>query len=437
MNSESTKPPVSILASTVIRNIGQLVTIAQQPLPNANGALQVISNAAIAVHNGLIVWLGHDNDAEPLFQSDPNEQSQDITIIDALGAVITPGLVDAHTHVIFANTNIAEAHHRAFNTNQKNTRNAQEILAQQQRGILAVTDATRATSNEILLEQTRERLEIMRAHGTTTVEIKSGYGLDKITEEALLGTILSLIAREETALDRKTLMRIVPTFLAAHTLPREYQDRRTEYVDLVTNNMLPSFVGLARFCDVVCGQDAFTIEECRRILVRARELGYQLKLSTDQYNASDGMHLAAELATISIDYLDNTSDNDLDTLSVAGVVVVLLPGNAYTSQGIYPDARRLLDHGLHVALATNCNPVTSYSENLQMMLGLAIAHMGMTLEEALTAITLNGARALGLQDEIGSIEVGKRCELTIWSVDDYQEIGYHFGVNLVRSILVQ
>jgi imidazolonepropionase len=277
----------------------------------------------------------------------------------------------------------------------------------------------------------------MRHYGTTTVEVKTGYGLDKVTEETCLRIINSLNALEESPPHQHNEVRVVPTFLGAHSIPPEYRGKRNEYIDLIVEEMLPSFVGLARFCDVFCEREAFTEEESRRILTRAKELGYLLKIHADQLSAAGGARLAAELAATSADHLDHASDDDLIAMREAGVVATLLPGCSYTLRTPYPSARRFLDSGMHVALATDFNPGTSYCENMQMMIGLAMSAMGMSLEEALTAATINGARALALHDQIGSIEVGKRCELVFWSIRDYHEIGYHFGVNLVQSILVQ
>jgi imidazolonepropionase len=414
-----------IRASTVIRNIKQLVTVAQRPIEGASGALQVLSNAALAVYHGIIVWIGPDGDAEPLFLS---TQKDGITIVDAQGAVITPGFVDSHTHLVFAGNRAQEFHLRRRGVSYA------ELLAQG-RGILATVEATRRADAEALLEQALVRLNLMREHGTTTVEIKSGYGLDRATEEACLRIINNLKALEEDVGHQHDHMRIVPTFLAAHALPPEYRDRREAYIDLLVEELLPSFVGLARFCDVFCEREAFTVEECRRVLERAKELGYALKVHADQLSPSGGARLAAEVGAVSADHLDYASEEDLVALREAGVVATLLPGCSYTLRTPYPSARRLLDLGLQVALASDLNPGTSYCENMQMMVGLAMSALGMTLEEALTAATLNGARALGLADETGSIEVGKRCELALWGIEDYQEIGYHFGVNLVRSIL--
>jgi imidazolonepropionase len=415
-----------IQASTVIRNIGQLVTISQQPLADASGPLQVITNAALAVQKGHIVWMGPDDDAEPIFQQGQS-RGDGITLIDAGGAVITPGLVDSHTHLIFAGDRAEEFHLRRRGMSYG------ELLAEG-RGILTTMRATREADTETLTELAQQRLDAMRRHGTTTVEAKTGYGLDTVTEETCLRIINSLNALESEPRSQPDRVRIVPTFLGAHSLPPEYRERRAAYVDLIIEEMLPSFVGLARFCDVFCEREAFTLEESRRILTRAKELGYGLKLHADQLSPSGGARLAAELGATSADHLDFASDEDLDAMREAGVVATLLPGCSYSLRTPYPSARRFLDRGLHVALATDFNPGTSYCENMQTMLGLAMSAMDMSLEEALTAATINGARALGLQDRIGSLEVGKRCELVLWSIQDYQEIGYHFGVNLVQSV---
>lgn len=423
--SDPARPEIQ--ASTVIRNIGQLVTISQQPLAGASGALQIIADAALAVHEGKIVWIGADDDAEPLFQHDRG-RSDGIAIIDAEGAVITPGLVDSHTHLVFAGDRSAEFHLRRQGVSYG------ELLAQG-RGILTTMSATREADVEMLTALALRRLDAMRRHGATTVEVKTGYGLDTVTEETTLRIINSLNSLESVSNTQHDRVRVVPTFLGAHSVPPEYKEKRAAYVDLVVEEMLPSFVGLARFCDVFCEKEAFTLEECRRILTRAKELDYGLKLHADQLSPSGGARLAAELGATSADHLDFASDEDLDAMREAGVVATLLPGCSYTLRTPYPSARRLLDRGLHVALATDFNPGTSYCENMQTILGLAMSSMSMSLDEALAAATINGARALGLQDRIGSLEVGKNCELALWSIRDYQEIGYHFGVNLVHSVL--
>jgi imidazolonepropionase len=427
MIPDPSRPPIK--AGTVIRNIGQLVTIAQQPIAGATGALQVISDAAIAVHEGVIVWIGSTDHVGPMFQNDAGSGADGITTVDAQGVVVTPGFVDSHTHLVFAGDRAEEFHLRRAGVSYG------ELLTQGH-GILTTVNATRNADTETLTELAIARLNSMRNYGATTVEAKTGYGLDMITEEACLRILNNLNALETSPAYEYSRVRVVPTFLGAHVVPPEYRGRRSAYVDLIVEEMLPSFVGLARFCDVFCEREAFTLDECRRILTRAKALGYALKIHADQLSPSGGAKLAAELGATSADHLDYAGDADLDGLRETGVVATLLPGCSYTLRSPYPPARRFIDRGLHVALATDFNPGTSYCENMQMMLGLAMSSMGMSLEEALQAATINGARALALQDVIGSIEVGKRCELALWSIRDYHEIGYHFGVNLIQSVLV-
>ena len=427
MKSDSSQPPIQ--ASTVIRNIGQLVTVAQQPIAGATGVLQVLSDAAIAVHDGVIAWIGPNDHVEPVFQHDSDSDDDGITIVDAQGVLITPGFVDSHTHLVFAGDRAEEFHLRRAGISYG------ELLTQG-RGILTTVNATRSADTEILTEMAITRLNTMRHYGTTTVEAKTGYGLDMITEEACLRILNNLNAMETSPYFEYSRVRVVPTFLGAHVVPPEYRERRSAYVDLIVEEMLPSFVGLARFCDVFCEREAFTVEECRRILTQAKELGYSLKIHADQLSPSGGAKLAAELGSISADHLDYADDADLDRLRDAGVVATLLPGCSYSLRSPYPSARRFIDRGLYVALATDFNPGTSYCENMQMMLNLAMSSMGMSIEESLQATTINGARALALHEVIGSIEVGKRCELAFWSIRDYHEIGYHFGINLIQSVLI-
>ena len=425
MQPDSMQP--SIQANIVVRNIGQLITIAQKPIIGASGILQVISNAAIAVHDGVIVWIGQDDQVELMFDSVPTSKADGITIVDAQGVVVTPGFVDSHTHLIFAGDRSEEFHLRRAGISYG------ELLTQG-RGILTTVNATRSADTQLLTEMAMTRLHTMCHYGTTTVEAKTGYGLDMITEEACLRILNNLNALETSPSYEYKQVRVVPTFLGAHVVPLEYREQRSAYIDLIVEEMLPSFVGLARFCDVFCEREAFTVDECHRILANAKALGYELKIHADQLSPSGGAKLAAELGAISADHLDHAGDADLDRLRDAGVVATLLPGCSYSLRSPYPSARRFIDHGLHVALATDFNPGTSYCENMQMILSLAMSSMDMSIEEALQATTINGARALALQEEIGSIEVGKRCELALWSIRDYHEIGYHFGVNLIQSV---
>jgi imidazolonepropionase len=306
---------------------------------------------------------------------------------------------------------------------------AYEELARQGRGILSTVRATRAAPAETLLALGRSRLESFAAHGTTTVEGKTGYGLDPESEARCLTVMRTLAAAPN-------LPTVVPTFLGAHTLPPEYREHpsdRDAYVELICDQMLPAFAADARFCDVFCERTAFTVEEARRILAQARALGYALKLHANQLGPTGGARLAAELGAVSADHLDFASDEELDRLRAAGVVGTLLPGCSFSLSIPYPSAQRLREHGVRTALATDFNPGTSYSENMQMMIALAVSAMGMTLDDAITAATRGGAAALALESDVGSLEPGKRCDLIVMQGSDERELAYHFGVNLVAE----
>jgi imidazolonepropionase len=415
--SDDGETPVALIkADLVIRNIGQLVTLAQAPLLGAQGRLGIIEQGALAARLGRIVWIG----AESALDQAVDYRQADV--LDAEGRPATPGFVDSHTHLLFAGDRAEEFHLRHQGVSYAE-------LAAQGRGILSTVRATRAASDDALVALAEQRLERFRAYGTTTIEAKTGYGLDQKTEARCLRILNQF---NSTPLGQP----IIPTFLGAHTVPPEYQGRRADYIDLVVEEMLPAFAGFARFCDVFCEETAFTAEESRRILTQAKELGYLLKIHADQLGASGGARLAAALGATSADHLDFADDAALEALRAAGVVATLLPGCSFTLSTPYPSARRLLDRGLTVALATDFNPGTSYCENMQMMLTLGISAMGMTLEEALEATTINGARALAFEDEAGSLEVGKRCDVVLWRTRDYRELGYHFGVNLVDQVLI-
>jgi imidazolonepropionase len=410
-------------ADWLLTGVSRLATL--EPA-RGSGPLGIIERGALAALDGRIVWVGPEDALAAAVQV---QRVAPDARVDAGGRAALPGFVDAHTHFVFAGDRAEEFHLRHAGVGY-------EELARQGRGILSTVRATRAASAEQLRALGEARLRSFAMHGTTTVEGKTGYGLDLATEGRILDVMQSL-ARAEPG--QQPLPRIVPTFLGAHTLPPERRGspaERATYVDEVCERMLPAFAGRARFCDVFCEASAFTVEESRRVLERARELGYALKLHANQLGPSGGARLAAELGAVSADHLDYASDEELDALAAAGVTAVLLPGCSFTLSAPYPAASRLLDRGLTVALATDFNPGTSYSENMQMMIALAVSAMGMTLEQALTAATLGGAHALALADEVGSLAPGKRCDLITLRGPDERELAYHFGVNLVAETYI-
>jgi imidazolonepropionase len=404
-------------ADFVLTGISRLVTIAPERF--GSGPLGIIANGALAALDGRIVWVGPKAD---LAQAVAVESLPDGSLHDAGGRAVLPGFVDSHTHFVFAGERAEEFQLRHAGVSY-------EELARQGRGILSTVRATRAAAEEALQALGRSRLESFAIHGTTTVEGKTGYGLSPESEARCLAVMRSLAAAPD-------LPAVVPTFLGAHTLPPEYRERpedRAAYVDLVCEQMLPAFAADARFCDVFCERTAFTVDESRRILEQARALGYALKLHANQLGPTGGARLAADLHAVSADHLDFASDEELDALNAAGVVGTLLPGCSFSLSTPYPSARRLREHGVRAALATDFNPGTSYSENMQMMIALAVSAMGMTLDEAITAATRGGAAALALESEVGSLEPDKRCDLIMLCGSDEREIAYHFGVNLVAG----
>jgi imidazolonepropionase len=403
-------------ADWALTSVSRLVTLESDV---GRGPLGVIERGAIAARAGRVVWVGPE---------DALAAQVDLSgaqMVDAGGCAVLPGFVDSHTHFVFAGARAEEFQLRHAGVSY-------EELARQGRGILSTVRATRAASDDELADLAYTRLRSFAAHGTTTVEGKTGYGLDTANETRCLALMNALA-------EKPALPAVVPTFLGAHTIPPEFrssQDDRARYVDLVVQEMLPAFTGKARFCDVFCEATAFTVEETRRILERARELGYLLKLHANQLGPSGGARLAAELGATSADHLDFASDEELDALRQANVTATLLPGCSFSLSTPYPTARRFYGHGLRVALATDFNPGTSYCESMQMMIALAVSAMGMTLDEAITAATLSGAWALGMEDEVGSLAPGKRCDLVILTGRDERELAYHFGVNLVARTVI-
>lgn len=404
-----------ITADFVLSNIGRLLTMAALPDTPLDGPLGVLPNAALAARAGRIVWIGPQAELSRTIQALPGMQQ-----LDAGGALVLPGFVDSHSHLVFAADRANEFHERLRGVTYA------ELLAQG-RGILSTVAATRAASPSELSASARARMARCLAHGTTTLEVKSGYGLNLANELKCLELIAAL---------RDGPPRLVSTCMAAHAIPPEYRADRRGYLHLVCDTILPAARHLATFCDVFCEEGAFDVAESREVLMQARSLGYQLKLHANQLGHSGGAALAAELAAVSADHLDYVTDADLAALQAAGVVATLLPGCSYTLRHAYPDGQRFIAAGLELALATDCNPGSSYTENMQFIIGLAISYCGLSVAQALRAATLGGAKALGLQAMVGSLELGKRCDLTVWDSADEYEIGYHVGVNLVRHVVV-
>jgi imidazolonepropionase len=348
----------------------------------------------------------------------------DATVLDAGRHAVLPGFVDSHTHPVFAGSRAGE-----FAARVSGADSYAALLERGEGGILSTVAATRAASDDELLESVRARADMFLAYGTTTFEAKTGYGLS--TRDELRS--LEIIRR----LGDSHPCRIVPTFLGAHAVPAEYRGDPEAYVDLVTDQMLPAAASMAVFCDVFCDQGAFSVEQSRRILQRGAALGLIPRLHADELAAIGAAELAAELGAASADHLIRVTPTGIEALARAGVVATLLPGTSFClAHGQHAPARALVDGGAGIALASDCNPGTCFSENMQLAITFACVNLRLTVEEAVRAATLGGAQALRLQDEVGSLEAGKRADLLLLSARSYQEVPYHFGVNLVRTVVV-
>jgi len=391
-----------------IVNIGQLVTLAGPPRPRVGDELREL---AIVEDGALLVWEGRIAAAgsyHELRESIP----PDAEIIDAEGRCVSPGFVDAHTHLVFAGNRAAEFEQRIAGATYQQ-------IAASGGGILRTVEATRAATEDDLLDESRRHRDWMLRAGTTTIEAKSGYGLEYETEMKMLRVLARLNAEGPAT--------IVPTLLAAHTLPPEFASRREEYVRWVADELIPEVAAtrLARFCDVFCDDHAFTVEEARAILRAAKLNGLGLRVHAEQFRPGTGAALAAELGASTADHLETATEDTLRRLRTAGVQPVLLPGSVFAlGRGNYPPARAMVQEGLAIVLATDFNPGSSPISSMPFILSLACIQMGLSSAEALTASTINAAWSLDLGSRVGSLETGKQADFLIHEFSDYRELAY-------------
>jgi imidazolonepropionase len=402
----------------VVKHASQLVTVATQGERVKVGAamrdLGVVDDGALIARDGRIDWVGATKDLPAL--------DAGAEVIDASGKTVLPGFVDSHTHLIFAGTREDEFALRIAGTSY------QEI-AERGGGINATVARVRASSRDQLKELARPRLDRMLAFGVTTVEAKSGYGL------SLADEIKSLEAIAE--LGREHDCELVPTFLGAHEVPPEYRDDRDGYIRLVAERMLPEVADrrLADFCDVFCERGVFDVGESERILLAAQRRGLKLKVHADEFSPLGGADLAGRLGAVSADHLLHVTPSGAEALRRAGTVATLLPGTAFFLGLPSAKARWLIDHGVPVALATDCNPGSCMTENLPLIGTMACSQMKMDPAEVITALTLNSAAALARSDRVGSLERGKQADLVILDVPNYRLFPYHFGANHVWRVI--
>lgn len=408
----------------IVDHIGQLCVIpAYQGGPQRGerfGDLGVINDAAVAVRSGRIVAAGRHDLIRGEYAA--------LNVIDAENRLVTPGLVDAHTHLIWSGDRASEFELRLMGATY------QEIAAAGG-GINRTVRETRAASLADLFEGAEARLNVALRHGTTTLECKTGYGLNQETEIAMLSAI--------ALLDSEHPVDVVPTFLGAHDIPPEYSDNPDAYVDLLVDHILPAVAvwkskhwDKPLYCDAFCEQGVFTVAQTRRIFEKALLCGLRLRLHADEFVSLGGVRLAVEMNAASVDHLLVTTPEDARLLGASNTAAVLLPATPF-GLGIAntAPAKLLYESGAIIALGSDCNPGTAWCENMQMSLALACRSLKLTPAQALAAATINSAFALDRGDLVGSLEPGKRADLVIWDVPDYRHLAYRFGTNLAHTVI--
>ncbi|MFH1051358.1 MAG: imidazolonepropionase [bacterium] len=409
--------------TTLITNISSLVTV------NANGKrfkagsemadIGEIKNGAM-IFDKEIEWLGIVEELKPLISNNTFKPNK---IVDAKGKTVLPGFVDSHTHIVFGGNRSHEFGRRLQGVTYQQ-------IAEEGGGILTTVKGTREASFEELVESGKQIALNAIKHGTTAFEMKSGYGLSTESELKLLKAIKKLKS--------ELPVHISSTFLGAHDFPPEYRNNHTGYIDLICNEMLPAVreQNLAEFCDAFIDKGYYSLEEGERILKTGLEHDLKLKVHCDELADFGSTRLACKLGAVSADHLLFVSDDRIKSLKESGTVASLLPGTAYFIRMPYAPARKLIDNGCIVALATDCNPGSCFTENMQTILSLAVINMNMSAEEAITAATLNGAAAICQSDKMGSLEVGKLANFILLDTPTYTDLFYHFGINHVEETWV-
>jgi imidazolonepropionase len=411
-----------IQADLIIEGAAELLTLRGHSSRPQRGdemrELGIIRQGALAARRGKIVWVGPT--AELLTSVRPAAFAKRI---DAYGKTVMPGLVDPHTHLVFAGSRENEFAMRIQG------KSYQEIAAAGG-GINATVAATRKASKAALKAEARKSLDRMLALGTTTVEAKSGYGLELETELKMLEVVREL--------NEEGPMTVIPTFMGAHEIPPEFRQNPEAYVDLVITRMIPEVVArrLARFCDVFCETGVFSVEQTERICRAAAGFGLEPRVHADELTDLGGAAMAARLRARTADHLLCAGDDGIRQMAAAGVIAVLLPGTAYfLHMQRYARAREMIAAGVPVALATDYNPGSCMTESLPLILNLACTQMRMLPAEAITAATINAAWAIGEEDCAGSLEVGKQADILILDAPTHEHLCYHFGVNLVETVV--
>ncbi len=407
----------------LIHSATQLLTIAGGPQRGRElGNLGIIEDGALLIRDEKIVNIGKTSDLRAKYPDEPT--------LDASGSVLMPGFVDPHTHLIWGGDRAEEFEMKMAGAHYLDILKAGG-------GILSTVRETRKASLETLLTATRSRLMRIFSTGTTTAEVKTGYGLQTATELRMLKALLTL--------DREGPVELAITFLGAHAIAPEYKDNPQGYTDHLTGEMLPILNDwwdthaprrAKPFVDVFCETGAFDLAQSRQILEKAKELGFPLKIHADEFDNLGGASLGAALGAASADHLVVTSDEDIRALADSETVAVSLPCTPFgLAHCDYTPAQKMLDAGVTLALATDCNPGTAWNESMQFVLALACRALKLTPAQAIVAATINAAQAIHRADSVGSLEIGKQADMLLLSVDDYRQLGYRFGTNMVKKVI--
>ena len=403
----------------LIKNASEVVTCSgfEAKTGKEMSDLKIIYDGAVIIEEGIIKAVDKTDKVLQFF-----EDTNDYQVIDASGKSVLPGFVDSHTHFVFGGYRAEEFCWRLSGISYMD-------IMQRGGGIANSVKATRAASKKELYNSGMKRLDSMLSLGVTTVEGKSGYGLDCKTE------IKQLEVMDE--LDRAHPIDVVKTFLGAHAVPEEYKGKEEKFIDYIIKEVLSVVVEkkLAEFCDVFCEKNVFSIEQSKRLLLRAKEMGLGLKLHADEIVQLGGAELAAELGAVSADHLLRASERGIKEMAKVGVVATLLPGTAFSLKEPYPKARYMIDKQCAVALATDMNPGSCFTESIPLIFALATIYMNMTVEEAVSALTINGAAALNRAETVGSIDIGKKGDIVILEFPSYKYIPYHLGVSCVEKVI--
>lgn len=403
------------MSTLVVKNATVTTPLGRHALKGeAMARLHTIENAAVVAEDGIISYVGPE--------SEMPEISGDITEIDAAGRALLPGFVDSHTHLIFGGFRPDEFEWRLKGDSYMS-------IMERGGGIQSTVNATRGESVDALAAKASWFIDRMAEMGVTTVEAKSGYGLSPESEVKMLEVIKRLADSPETK------ARVVATFMGAHAIPTEFKGRTAEYVDHIIAEMLPKVKDMAVFCDIFTEKNVFELDDSRRLLEAAREYGFKLKMHADEIVTLGGAELAVELGAVSADHLLHVSDAGIRALAGGTTVATLLPLTAFALREPYAPARRLIDGGAAVALATDLNPGSCFSGSIPLTIALACIYMNMSIEETITALTLNGAAALDMADTIGSVEAGKSADMIILDYDNYRMLPYYVGMNCVNTVI--